>query len=221
MKNDSYILIVEDSRTQARQLADVLIPLGHRISIAGNGKEALVLLKERKPAIVVADIVMPEMDGYELCKVIKSDNKFKDIPVLLLTQLSDPKEIIKGLESGADDFIVKPYSQELLLTRLQTLLALKRKGDSDQQVNILIVEDSPTQAEQLQYLLEERGYAVTVATNGREGLDAARKKRPNLNLSDILKPVMDGYELAHAIKHDNELKNIPVILITSLMDRKD
>src|SRR4030067_1975683 len=141
MKNDSYILIVEDSRTQARELADVLIPLGHRISIAGNGKEALVLLKERKPAIVVADILMPEMDGYELCKAIKSDSKFMDIPVLLLTQLSDPKEIIKGLESGADDFIVKPYSEELLLTRLQTLLGLRKKGTPDKQVSILRSEE--------------------------------------------------------------------------------
>ena len=221
MKNDSYILIVEDSRTQARQLADILIPLGYRISIAYNGKEALVLLKEQKPTIVVADIVMPEMDGYELCKAIKSDSKFMDIPVLLLTQLSDPKEIIKGLESGADDFIVKPYSEELLLTRLQTLLGLRKKGTPDKQVSILIVEDSPTQAEQLKYLLEDQGYTVTVAANGKEGLDAARKNRPTLILSDILMPVMDGYELAHAIKHDNELKNIPVILITSLMDRKD
>lgn len=221
MKNDSYILIVEDSQTQASQLADILIPLGYRISIAGNGKKALVLLKEHKPAIVVADILMPEMDGYELCKAIKSDSKFMDIPVLLLTQLSDPKEIIKGLESGANDFIVKPYSEELLLTRLQTLLALKKKGTPDKQVNILIVEDSPTQAEQLKYLLEDHGYTVTITANGKEGLDAARKNRPTLILSDILMPVMDGYQLADAIKHDKELKNIPIILITSLMDRKD
>lgn len=221
MKNDSYILIVEDSRTQASQLADILIPLGYRTSIAYNGKEALVSIKEHKPAIVIADIIMPEMDGYELCKAIKSDSKFMDIPVLLLTQLSDPKEIIKGLESGADDFIVKPYPKDLLLTRLQTLLTLYKKGVPDRQVNILVVEDSPTQAEQLKYLLEEQGYTVTVAANGKEGLDAARKSRPTLILSDILMPVMDGYELAHAIKHDEELKNIPVILITSLMDRKD
>lgn len=221
MNNGSYILIVEDSRTQASQLADILIPLGYRTSIAYNGKEALVSLKEHKPAIVIADIIMPEMDGYELCKAIKSDSRFMDIPVLLLTQLSDPKEIIKGLESGADDFIVKPYPKDLLLTRLQTLLTLNKKGVPDRQVNILVVEDSPTQAEQLKYLLEDQGYTVTVAANGKEGLDAARKSRPTLILSDILMPVMDGYELAHAIKHDSELKNIPVILITSLMDRKD
>ncbi|HLB05778.1 MAG TPA: response regulator [Thermodesulfobacteriota bacterium] len=220
MKNDSYILIVEDSRTQARQLADILIPLGYRISIAGNGKEALALLNDHRPAIVVADIVMPEMDGYEMCKVMKSDSRFMDIPVLLLTQLSDPKEIIKGLESGADDFIVKPYNKELLMTRLQTLLSLNKTDTTDRQVNILIVEDSPTQAENLKYLLEDQGYTVAVATNGKEGLDSVRKNRPTLILSDILMPVMDGYELADAIKHDNELKDIPIILITSLTDRK-
>jgi len=220
MNNDSYILIVEDSRTQARQLADILIPLGYRISTAYNGREALAFLNDHKPAIVVADIVMPEMDGYEMCKVMKSDSRFMDIPVLLLTQLSDPKEIIKGLESGADDFIVKPYNKELLMTRLQTLLSLNKTDTTDRQVNILIVEDSPTQAENLKYLLEDQGYTVAVATNGKEGLDSVRKNRPTLILSDILMPVMDGYELADAIKHDNELKDIPIILITSLTDRK-
>lgn len=221
-KNENYILIVEDSRTQARQLADILTPLGYQISIAGNGREAIESLKERKPVIVVADILMPEMDGYQLCSAIKTDAKFKDIPVVLLTQLSDPKEIIRGMESGADDFIVKPYNEELLLARIMALLTLKsRKELSDKKVSILVVEDSPTQAEQLQYLLEEQGYTVMVAPNGREGLDIAREKRPTLIISDILMPVMDGYELAHAIKHDDELMNIPIILVTSLMDRKD
>ena len=81
--------------------------------------------------LVIADILMPEMDGYQLCRVIKSDMGLKDMPVVLLTRLSDPKEIIKGLECSADDFIVKPYSEEMLLTRIRTILALKARHDKD------------------------------------------------------------------------------------------
>lgn len=222
MDNDSYILIVEDSKTQAGQLEAILKPLGYPISIAYNGKDALTHLKEKKPVLVIADILMPEMDGYQVCMLIKSDEKYRDIPVILLTQLSDPKEIIKGLESGADDFISKPYNEELLLARIKSILSIRTKEDVlKKKINILIVEDSPTQAEQLKYLLEEQGYDVVTAGNGKDGIEAAKRARPDLIIADILMPVMDGYTMAYEIKRDEALKKIPIILITSLMEKKD
>lgn len=226
MNKGSYILIVEDSSTQAKQIELSLKPLGHTVTTACSAEEALALLKKQKALIVISDILMPDMDGYQLCKAIKSDTGLKDMPVVLLTRLSDPKEIIKGLESGADDFIVKPYSEYLLLTRIGNILSIRARPDlpdkqMDKQISILVVEDSPTQAEQLKYLLEDRGYKVLLAADGREGLDIARKTMPAIVISDILMPVMNGYELAYEMKHDDGLKHIPVILITSLMDRKE
>ena len=221
-KNDNYILIVEDSYTQAKTLASILQQMGYPVAIAAHGVEALEFLKGHKTAMVIADILMPEMDGYELCRRIKDDEKLKDIPVMLLTQLSDPKEIVRGLECSADDFIVKPYNEELLISRIRNILAAQPTQDKTRpSVSILVVEDSQTQAEQLKYILEEYGYTVMIALNGKEGLEAARKNRPTLIISDILMPVMDGYELAYEIKHDKELRKTPVILITSLMDRKE
>ncbi|MBI5238337.1 MAG: response regulator [Deltaproteobacteria bacterium] len=220
--NSDYILIVEDSLTQARQLESILKQIASRVTIAGNAKEALEILKKKKPLLVISDILMPETDGYQLCKNIKSDDDLKDLPVVLLTQLSDPKEIVRGLECGADDFIVKPYNEDLLLVRVRSLLSLKLRQDTKtRSISILVIEDSPTQAEQLKYLLEKCGYRVTLAYNGKEGLEAARKEKPTIIISDILMPVMDGYELAYEVKHDPGLKHIPVILITSLMDRKE
>ena len=221
-KNDNYILVVEDSYTQAKTLASILQQMGYPVAIAAHGVEALEFLKGHKTAMVIADILMPEMDGYELCRRIKDDDKLKDIPVMLLTQLSDPKEIVRGLECSADDFIVKPYNEELLISRIRNILAAQPTQDKTRpSVSILVVEDSQTQAEQLKYILEEYGYTVMIALNGKEGLEAARKNRPTLIISDILMPVMDGYELAYEIKHDKELRKTPVILITSLMDRKE
>ena len=116
------ILVAEDSRTQAEQLAFLLEQRGYEVTVAANGKLALQAAKAQKPALIVSDIVMPEMDGYELCKAIKSDEKLKDIPVILVTTLSDPQDVIRGLECGADNFIRKPYDEHYLLSRINYLL---------------------------------------------------------------------------------------------------
>src|SRR3989338_429805 len=135
MNTNGYILIIEDSKTQAGQLEAILKPLGYSISIAYNGKDALTHLKEKKPVLVISDILMPEMDGYQVCMLIKSDEKYRDVPVILLTQLSDPKEVIKGLESGADDFISKPYNEELLLARIKTILGIRIDENKNWDIN--------------------------------------------------------------------------------------
>ena len=222
MKGEGYILIVEDSKTQAKQLDAILKQLGYRIVITNSAREALFILKEQKPVIIISDILMPDIDGYQFCKLLKSDDKLKDIAVILLTQLSDPREIVKGLACGADDFIVKPYNEEFLLARIHATLALKTKQDTASKLaTILVVEDSPTQAEQIKYLLEDKGYAVMVAANGKEGFEVAKKFRPTIIISDIVMPVMDGYELAEKIKKDKDVRDIPIIFVTALTDRKD
>ena len=81
--------------------------------------------------MVVSDIMMPEMDGYQLCRRIKEDNNFKDVPVILLTSLSDPVDVIKGLECGADNFITKPYDENYLLSRIQYILINRKLYKSD------------------------------------------------------------------------------------------
>ncbi len=122
---DVDILIVEDSPTQTQtlKLQHVLERHGCRVVAARNGGEALAALAVQVPTLVITDINMPEMDGYELCQRIKDDPRFKELSVILLTSLSDPKDILRGLECGADNFIVKPYDEELLISRIQYVLA--------------------------------------------------------------------------------------------------
>ncbi len=122
MNKDIKILIAEDSLTQAVKLQFILQKNGYKVSLARNGREALEKVREEKPDIVVTDIVMPEMDGYELCRHIKLDETLKNTPVILLTTLSDPKDIIRGLECRADNFITKPYREEFLLGRINYIL---------------------------------------------------------------------------------------------------
>jgi signal transduction histidine kinase len=112
------ILIVEDSPTQAEELEYTLEKNGYHAAIARNGLEALEAIRRRRPALVVSDIMMPEMDGFELCRRIKRDEALKEIPVILLTALFDPEDVLKGLECGADNFITKPYDPDYLCSRI-------------------------------------------------------------------------------------------------------
>ncbi len=128
------ILVVEDSPTQAKKLQHLLIRQGSNVFLAANGKQALTILEKEKIDIVISDVIMPEMDGFELCKIIKSKREWADIPVVLLTSLKDPKDIIRGLKSGADNFLTKPYDPEFLLKRMKYIIInrqLRQKGATE------------------------------------------------------------------------------------------
>ena len=128
------ILIVEDSPTQAEQLRQMLAQRCKNVIVAANGKEALLAARRQKPLLVISDVVMPVMDGYALCRELKSDDKLSDVPVVLVTSLSDPKDVIEGLACGADNFIRKPYSARYLLSRIDHILANRelRKSEKTQ-----------------------------------------------------------------------------------------
>ncbi len=127
--NITDILIVEDSATQAAQIKYLIESHHYSAEIARDGKQALDWLTKHKPSLVISDIVMPEMNGFELCEKIKSNEHTENIPVILLTSLSDPNEVIEGLSSGADSFITKPYDKEYLITNIKKILTEKKSSD--------------------------------------------------------------------------------------------
>ena len=130
---EGRILIVEDSRTQAEYLRHLVSQAGYKAVVAGDGKIALGMIHKDRPIMVLTDIVMPEMDGYQLCRAIKADPKTRDIPVIIVTQLYDPSDVVKGLESGADNFIVKPYDPEQVYSRIRVTLQTPGTADDGTQ----------------------------------------------------------------------------------------
>jgi len=120
------ILIAEDSPTQAEQLQYLLEQNGYHVTTAANGLLALAAMSHRKPHLVISDVVMPEMDGYALCHAIKANKDMENIPVMLVTSLSDVRDVMKGLECGADHFIRKPYDEKYLLSHIDYLLVNRR-----------------------------------------------------------------------------------------------
>lgn len=116
------VLVAEDSPTQALQLKHILQGEGYQVTIAANGRLALEAAQHLMPTLIMSDVVMPEMDGYELSRRIKADPKLCDVPVILVTTMSDPQDVIRGLECGADSFILKPFDERYLLGRMQFVI---------------------------------------------------------------------------------------------------
>ena len=131
-EQNNLIVIAEDSPTQAEKLKFLLNGFGYEVAHGINGKEAFDLAKKYLPIVIITDILMPEMDGYELCRKIKADEKLKQIPVVLLTVLTNATDILKGLSCGADNYIMKPYDEKYLSTNLNSILANKHILKEDQ-----------------------------------------------------------------------------------------
>jgi PAS domain S-box-containing protein len=122
MRNTAQILLVEDSTTQAEKLRHQLESHGFGVTVAPTGEQALERAVEARPDLVISDILMPGIDGYELCRRLKSREDLQSVPVILLTSLADPEDVLLGLESGADNFLTKPYDEDYLVSRIQHVL---------------------------------------------------------------------------------------------------
>lgn len=222
MVKNIKILIVEDSATQAVKLEYILEKNNYKILIAENGVEALDIIKGTQLDLVITDIIMPGMDGFELCQKIRENKKFAELPIMMLTQLSKPEDIAIGLKCGANDFIIKPYNRKSLITHVKNIISIKHyQKYIKENIKILIVEDSLTQAESLKHLFENQGYKTTIASNGNEAINLLEKEPPSLIVSDIIMQPINGYELCKRIKEMDKFKDIPIILLTSLSEPLD
>jgi DNA-binding response OmpR family regulator len=192
------ILIAEDSPTQAQRLRHILERQGYEVDVAANGRLALEMAPRFRPALVISDVVMPEMDGYELSRRIKQDPDLADIPVILVTTLSDPLDVIRGLQCHADNFILKPYDERYLLNRVQFVLVNSeiRQGERAGMGVEIIVDGQKhfITADRLQILtLLLSTYEAAIQRNreldqGREELRSlnAELRRANAMKSDFL-----------------------------------
>lgn len=191
MTAPATLLIVEDSALQREMLKRTLVQAGYRTTTATNGVEGLAMARKlleegTPPDLIISDIAMPSMDGYQLCRAIKGDPRLRNTPVMLLTDLSDAREIVQGLESGADNYLTKPYDEEDLLARLSFLL----------QATEGVEPESPTEEGS-----REEGLAVT-----RERMSFSfdgERYEINSNRRQILNLLLSTYE--NAVRKNRQL----------------
>ena len=211
------ILMVEDNTLQRRQLEAQLQPLGHRLTSAANGQEALDRIRENPPDLVIMDVVMPSMDGFKACEAIKADPHTAAIPVLVLTALSrDAKD--RSYAAGADDFLRKPAPTLLLQVRVQTHLRIHSLARSVSHLaaarpKVLVVSGSPLVRAQVQnHFGKDQGTFLEAQSEGQARAQILAH-RPDVLVLDTELLEGSAQTLAVAIHQAEELAGMPILLL--------
>ena len=234
------ILIVDDEPFNLKLLSAILSTGPYHTSTASNGEEALRKVGEAPPDLILLDVMMPGMDGYEATKRLKNNPDTRDIPIILVTALDGAENKIRGLEAGADEFLNKPVDKAEILARVKSLLRLKRyqdqlkarvhsetrlafppgqEGFTDGKTSlpaILLVEDDDKDANLIQVQLYGQPYEIKRVRSGEEAVSLIQQERFDLVLLDLLLPGMDGFMVTHRLRESEETRNIQIVAITCL-----
>lgn len=238
-KETARILVVDDDENTISFFQSVLEEQGYTVSTAENGIEAIKKVKEFHPEVILLDVIMPEMDGYEVTVKLKGNPKTKNISIILVTGMDTLEDKVRGLECGADDFITKPFNFDELLARVRSLVKLKRLQDQlydlqkeftenklleqkkELSLNmILIVEDDERIAKAMSNILDTGGYLTCSVRDGLEAVEFIKENVPDLVILDLLLPGLDGLELLKWIRENPLTKEVPVIVVTAVEDFK-
>lgn len=235
-KKGARILLVEDSEPAVIQITDILSEQGYLVSVARDGKEALDLIEQTVPDAMILDLMMPEVDGFEVIQAVRSMEKTKRLPVLILTAKHVTKEELQFLRGNNIHQLIQKgdvCKTELLATvarmaskgleELSVLHCQPAGRRQNPKPVILVVEDNPDNMKTVRALLTET-CTVVEAIDGRTGVEQARSHLPDLILMDISLPVTDGFAALEEIREDETLCLIPVIALTAramISDREE
>ncbi len=231
-KNRARVLIVDDEPMNLKLLAAHLKPAGYELLMAKSGAEALDLARRAHPDIILLDIMMPDINGYEVTRRLKADRNTRSIPIVLITALHAVEDKVKGLKAGADDFLSKPVDSNELLARVRSLtrmklledeLALQKRSSSylvpaltaEKKKLILLIESDDSEAERWEKGLTEAGMVTVHAESGRRGMDLVAVTSPDLIVLDLMLPDMRGVDLLRQLKKQEISKNIPVVTVAT------
>ncbi len=219
------LLIIDDNTMNRDMLSRRLEREGYAVVTASSGREGLDLIASEDFDLVLLDILMPEMDGYQVLQTLKEDPRTSAMPVIMLTAVHEIDSVIRCLELGVDDYLTKPFNIPFVKSRIAAVLRGRpaRLPDEENGVpadhsRILIIDDNAMNRDMLSRRLEREGYAVVAASSGREGLDLIASEDFDLVLLDILMPEMDGYQVLGALKEDPRTFAMPVIMLTAVTD---
>jgi Amt family ammonium transporter len=210
----SVVVVVDDDPITrdliARNLAsDELI-----VKVASGGEEGLRLIEELRPDVITLDVMMPDMDGWEVLTALKARPDLAAIPVVMVTMVEDRSY---GFALGASDYLHKPIQRDQLAQTVRKHLSIHANGElDDTRGPVLVVEDDPTTREMMRKMLELEGWSVVESENGRLAIARIIEQVPALILLDLMMPDMDGFQVIDILRANPEWRRIPVVVVTAM-----
>jgi CheY-like chemotaxis protein/signal transduction histidine kinase len=205
LEEGSVVLIIDDDEEIRKVLHKYLTKLGYQVETADNGELGIKLARNLLPDVIILDILMPKMDGWEVLSHLKTSSELAHIPVIILSVIEDKN---MGYSLGASDYLVKPITREELSKMLQ-----KYHSQNDSNSLVLVIDDDTVTRDMIARMLRKAGWRVGKIDDGRVALNYIRKKRPDLILLDLQMPEMDGFEFSH--KLHQLYPTIPIIVVSA------
>lgn len=216
--NKQLIFIIEDNPTTRKVLKITLEHEHYSVVVAESGESALQKIKTCKPDLILLDLILPDTDGFELSCQLRTIPYVKDIPIIALTGFFtkfDNPDLMN--HSNFTAFLFKPVENTLLLQAIQSYLPqvkLESKHKANRQ-HLFILDDNVMQLKSMQIQFKKAGFKVSISSDSKNAINEIRANMPDVIISDVLMPQIDGFELCLQIRNDPELRAIPIILLTS------
>jgi two-component system cell cycle response regulator len=223
------VLIVEDNPTNLSLMEYLLRALGYTVLTAPDGEQGVQVAHRETPDVILMDVQMPKVNGYEACARIKAIPSLNRVPVVAVTAFAMVGDKDKILTKGFDGYISKPIAPETFVAQVEVFIPLPLRAArpaAPQEVpapvampptrrTVLVVDNSSINLNLVVSTLKPLGYNVLAAHTAREGLELARARRPDLILSDVHMPGQDGYDFIRLVKAETGLRVIPFVFISS------
>ena len=176
-KNVPLILIVDDVETNRFVLRDIIAEMGYRPVLTENGLQALKIVERHKPQLIILDVAMPEMDGYEFCQIMKQNANTRDIPIIFISAFDDPADVVKGFNLGGEDYITKPFIPEVVKARIGIHLKLSETSKSLADMNRKLQTSITEQLRQMEQEKKNVLYAMIRMVQEHKSYDKAQMER--------------------------------------------
>jgi signal transduction histidine kinase/DNA-binding response OmpR family regulator len=206
----SSVLVIEDDPHALGLLQMYLQDEGFSVAVAHDGQQGLALARRLQPAAITLDVLLPGVDGWDFLVQARADPDLASIPIIVVSIVDERG---KGFALGATDYLVKPAKREELLATLHRCCRSPKSLPTA--ATILAIDDDPMALELIAAILEPEGYTVLKATDGREGLELARRAQPALVILDLLMPDVDGFEVLDGLRGEPTTAGVPIVILTS------
>lgn len=215
------ILLIDDDQVSLESLREVLEQAGHETMTTTDGRQGLALAQSQSPDLIVLDLLLPGLDGYQICEILKGDPRYAHIPILMLTGVFITSEDMqRGLQVGAERYLLKvdacvakPPAYDQLLREVHVLLGQATALPTPEKNLVLVVDDDDLSREALKQTLSSEGYPVVTAADGKEGWARFQSSDPSLVLLDVHMPELDGLEVLQRIR--DQTTDVAVMMMTA------